>query len=140
MTYNVIRRRSVTLLEAWEQTTNKLATLLIVNIILTIALTMTETMLLYFDSFILPLIGNVLLSIFFIFINQGVMLDDLDISATIVNSCRIAKGNFFSILILILFFIFAPMLVDFPLIEGVLNIPLELFFTVTFTIFYLDRS
>ncbi len=133
ITWNAVQGRKVTLSEAWEQIgVDKIIILLIVSII---------TVILIFLGFFVLCIGALIVMILLIFVNQGVVIDNLDIGATFGNSYNIAKDNFFYILILVLAFAVLSFLVELiPIIGGILSILVGMYATVTYTVLYLDRK
>lgn len=133
ITWNAVQGRKVTLSEAWEQIgVNKIIILLIVYII---------TAILTFLGFFALCIGALIVMILLIFVNQGIIIDNLDIGATFSNSYNIAKDNFFYILILVLAFAVLGFLLGLvPIIGGILSILVGMYATVTYTVLYLDRK
>jgi hypothetical protein len=132
MTYNAVNGRKVTLSEAWSEIgAGKILILIIVAII---------TAILIFLGFFALCIGALIVMILLVFVNQGIIIDNLDIGATFGNSYNIAKKNFFDILILVIIFAVLGAIVGLiPVFGVVLAILVELYGTVTYTILYLDR-
>ncbi len=133
ITYNAIQGKKVTLSEAWSQIgIRKIIVLLIVSII---------TVILTILGFFVFCIGALIVVVLLAFVNQGIVIDDLDIGAAFSNSYNIAKNNFFDILILVIVFFVLTVLVGWiPTISGILVILVGMYFTVTYTVFYLDRK
>ncbi len=144
ITYLAIQGKRVTLSRAWNEIgTERLILLLIADIILTIIFRIIELIEIpgsFILTFIFIFVGELILGMFFIFIAQGIIIDYLGIGATFYNSFKVAKRNFFSILILVLFFTFVTDAVDVPVIRNILEISVALYSIVAFTILYLDRT
>ncbi len=133
MTYNAVNGRKVTLSEAWSEIgAGKILILLVVAII---------TAILTILGFFALCIGALIVAILLMFVNQGIVIDNLDIGATFSNSYHIAKDNFFDVLILaIVFFILSFLVGWIPVIGGVLSVLVGMYGTVSYTILYLDRK
>jgi len=132
ITYNAVNGRKVTLSEAWSEIgAGKILILLIVAII---------TAILVFLGFFALCIGALIVAILLMFVNQGIIIDNLDIGATFSNSYNIAKNNFFDVLILALvFFVLSIIAGLIPVIGGILGVLVGIYGTVSYTILYLDR-
>ncbi|MCK4636835.1 MAG: zinc-ribbon domain-containing protein [Methanomicrobia archaeon] len=133
MTYNSVNGRKVTLSEAWSEIgAGKILILLIVFII---------TVILTFLGLFALCIGALIVYILLMFVNQGIIIDNLDIGATFSNSYNIAKNNFFDVLILALvFFVLSFLVTWIPYIGGILGVLVGMYGTVSYTILYLDRK
>jgi len=132
MTYTSVQGRRITLSEAWEAVKGKILILIIVAII---------TLILIFLGLFALCIGALIVMILLIFVNQGIVIDNLDIGTTFHNSYHIAKNNFFDILILvIIFFVLGIIVGVIPYLGVVLSTLIELYSTVVYTLLYLDRK
>ena len=132
MTYNAVNGRRMTLSEAWNEIgVGKIVVLIVVAII---------TAILTFLGFFALCIGALIVMILLIFVNQGVIIDNLDIGGTFGNSYNIAKKNFFDILILaIIFSVLAVIVGLIPFVGGILGVLVGMYGTVAYTILYLNR-
>lgn len=133
ITYNALQGKIVSLGEAWSQIgAGKIVILVIVWIIATI---------LTFLGIFLLCIGALIVYILLIFVFQGIVVDDLDLGATFSNSYRIAKDNFFDVLILVLIFGALGFLLGLiPYIGGILGVFVGMYSVVAFTVLYQDRK
>jgi len=144
MTYFSVQRKKITLSGVWNEIgTERLAMLLIVDFILVILIGIPRMLvfpIFSISKFVFIFIIELTLGMFFLFVFQGILIDYLGVGATIYNSCKVAKRNFLSILILVLFFTFVTDAVDVSIIKEVLKISVALYGTVAFTLLYLDRT
>jgi len=132
MTYNSVQGKQITLSEAWNAIKGKILILIIASII---------TAILIFLGFFALCIGALIVMILLVFVNQGIVIDNLDIGATFHNSYNIAKSNFFDILILlIIFFVLGAIVGWIPYIGVILSTLIEMYGVVTYTILYLNRK
>jgi len=133
ITNNAVNGRKVTLSEAWSEIgAGKILILLVVAII---------TAILIFLGFFALCIGALIVAILLMFVNQGIIVDNLDIGATFSNSYNIAKNNFFDVLILaIVFFVLGFLVGWIPVIGGILGVLVGMYGTVSYTLLYLDRK
>lgn len=133
ITFNAKQGKIVSLGEAWSEIgAGKLIILLITWLIATILTAL---------GLIALCIGALIVYILLIFVYQGILIDKLDLGATFSNSYRIAKDNFFDILILVLIFGALIVLIGLiPYIGGVLAVFVRMYSVVAYTILYLNRK
>ena len=144
MTYFSIEGKMITLSGIWKEIgIKRLVMLLVANLLVAILIRIPRMLLFSVFSIsilVLIFITELVLGMFFVFINQGIIIDYLGVGATIYNSCIVVKRNFLSILILMLFFTFITDVVDVSIIRNILEISVTLYSPVAFTLLYYDRT
>ncbi len=133
ITYNALQEKKVTLSEAWSQIgIGKIALLVIAWII---------WLILFVLGFFFFCIGALLVAVLFVFVRQGLLIDDLDLGAAFTNSYNIAKVHFFDVLIILLVLLVLEVVLSFiPWIGEILTIFVNMYGTVAVTILYLNRK
>jgi hypothetical protein len=133
ITYNVIRGERITLSEAWSSIgIKKILMLLVASLI--VAILAAIGLHIYWVVTLVVLIPP-------IFVEQCILVDHLSLGAAFQNSYNMAKDNLLDVFVLVLiFFVLDTLLSLVPLVGSILEIFLEMYFTVAFTIFYVDRK
>lgn len=133
ITYNVIRGERITLSEAWSSIgIKKILMLLVASLI--VAILAAIGLHIYWVVTLVVLIPP-------IFVEQCILVDHLSLGAAFQNSYNMAKDNLLDVFVLVLiFFVLDTLLSLIPLIGSILEIFLEMYFTVAFTILYVDRK
>ena len=123
MTYFSIEGKRITLSGIWKEIgIKRLVMLLVANLLVAILIGIPRMLLFSVFSIsilVLIFITELILGMFFVFINQGIIIDYLGVGATIYNSCMVVKRNFLSILILMLFFTFITDVVNVSIIKNI---------------------
>jgi hypothetical protein len=139
ITYNALRKKKVTLCEAWgEIGLKKIIVLLIVDLVLMV-ISMGAEKLIFLGLCISSIIGELLVSLF-IFVYQGIVIDNLNPIATFYNSYKIVKKEFFIVLIMALLFLFLVHVINISSLNEILSVPAELYSIVALTILYVERK
>lgn len=132
MTVDAWEGRQADLNSALDRMRDKWVLLIIAAIVLAI---------LSFIGFLACCIGYVVVAIATVFVKQGIVLDDMQLSESFSMSFELAKSAWADILVLfIINFIAMVVLAIVPFIGGVLTELVSGFFTVAFTIFYIGLT
>ncbi len=132
MTVDAWEGRQADLNSALDRMKDKWVLLIIAAIVLAI---------LSFIGFLACCIGYVVVAIATVFVKQGIVLDDMQLSESFSMSFELAKSAWADILVLfIINFIAMVVLAIVPFIGGVLTELVSGFFTVAFTIFYIGLT
>ncbi|MEA1993278.1 MAG: zinc-ribbon domain-containing protein [Euryarchaeota archaeon] len=132
MTYSAVNGKKLTLSQAWEKIGAGKIIILLIAAIITGILTILGLLALC--------IGAVIVAILLVFVKQGILIDNLELGETFGNSYRIAKKNFWDIVILgIVYIILAVIAGIIPFLNAILSPVVSLYGTVAFTLLYLDR-
>ena len=133
LTYNVIQGQRITLSEAWSNIGMKRLLMLIVASLIVAILAALGIYIYWVVAFVVLIPP--------IFVEQCILIDDLDLGAAFKNSYNVAKDNLLDVFLLVLIFFVLVTIMDWiPPIGGILKFLLEMYFTVALTIFYVDRK
>ncbi len=132
MTADAWEGRQANLNSALDRMRDKWVLLIIVAIVLAI---------LSFIGFLACCIGYVIVAIATVFVKQGIVLDDMQLTESFSMSFDLAKSAWADILVLfIINFIAMVVLAIVPFLGGILTELVSGFFTVAFTIFYIGLT
>ena len=132
MTADALEGRPADLNSALDRLKDKWVLLIITAIVLAI---------LSFIGFLACCIGYVVVAIATVFVKQGIVLDDMQLTEAFSSSFDLAKSAWADILVLfIINFIAMVVLALVPVIGGIITELVGGFFTVAFTIFYIGLT